>query len=143
MQEQVSLIYQLYLIFVDSFLSGLILPVQNEYLVKAFVMNNSGVFPALLVSFLGSVIGLYINYWIGFYFHYLSVKKNSSLVNGTTYKRMRGAVNNFFFVFLLLSSYNAVGTMLPLIAGIVKYDYKKTLLLIALGKVAMLVLLVV
>lgn len=140
--EEVSILTKLYLVFIDSFFAGLILPIRNESLIKAYVLNNTnGLFLACSISFFANVLGLYLNYLIGILFHIFSQKRNSSLTNGKFYVKVKSKFNSFFFIFLILSSYNIVGTFIPLIAGIVKYNYKKTLLLIAIGKLIMLTLL--
>lgn len=139
--EEVFSTTKLYLIFVDSFFSGLILPIQNESLIKVYILNNSqGIFLACFVSFFAHTLGLYLNYLIGRLFHIFSQKRNSSLTNGKFYVKIKSKFNSFFFIFLILSSYNIVGTFIPLIAGIINYNYKKTLLLISIGKLIMILL---
>lgn len=93
---------------------------------------NLNVYLLLLVATIGNVLGAGVNYWFGLKGEeYLVEKKVTKLAQIQKGKKL---FDKYGAVVLLFSWVPFIGDLFPFIAGIVKYDMKKFILLTIISK---------
>jgi len=121
----------IYLFFI-SFLSATILPLGSE-VYFLHLLNSQFYLPILLLfATLGNTLGSVVNYFIGIKGEeYLEEKKYIKKESGLKYKYY---FEKFGGYLLLLSWVPIVGDPITLIAGALKYNFKRFLILVLFAK---------
>jgi len=122
-------------LFFDSFFSALILPPRSEMVVHLMaIFSGYNLHLIFILAFIGSCLGSCVDWWIGKYFQF--VKKTEFLKNKE--KELLEAErkwNKFLVYILLLSWVSVIGNPFAVLAGFLKTDLKKFLILVVIGKV--------
>lgn len=122
-------------LFCDSFFSALILPPRSEMVVKLLsTFSGYNIYLVFVLALSASVLGSLSNWWIGKYFLFL----RSTNFFQTKQKELAEAEKKWrkFLVWILLFSWlDVIGSPLSVMAGFLKTDLKKFLLLILIGKI--------
>ena len=115
-------------LFTLSLLSATLLPGGSEALFLYDISQNHNLFLLLISATLGNTLGSLINYFIGFkgVDYFLSKEKN--LEKATQYFEKYGAWA------LLLSWLPIIGDPITLVAGVLKYDVKKFIMIVLFAK---------
>lgn len=121
----------LYLFFI-SFISATFFPLGSEAVFLLYLNDNFSVLLLLLVATIGNTLGSTINYWLGLKGeNYLETKGHIKKEKIIKYK-------NFFDKYggysLLLSWMPIIGDPITLIAGAMRYNIKKFILLVLVAK---------
>ena len=122
-------------LFFDSFFSALILPPRSEMVVHLMsILSGYNLYLTFILATLGSCCGSLADWYIGKYF--LFVRKTDFLKNKE--KELLEAErkwNKFLVYILLLSWISVIGNPFAVLAGFLKTDLKKFLILVLIGKV--------
>jgi membrane protein YqaA with SNARE-associated domain len=127
--------YGLLGLFLNGMLSSLI-PIPTELTTIALLAageNESKVFIALTV---GSIIGGVIAYYLGYTGNTLSRRiRKITRIDGQRSQRSYALLAKYGWMLIFISPWIPVGgDVIPIIAGIKKYDFKKFIVAMALGK---------
>ncbi len=119
-------------LFAISFLAATLLPLGSEALLLYNISLGYDVFSLILVATIGNTLGSIVNYFLGLKgVDFLTSKKY------TNPKRLEDATKTFkkYGAFsLLLSWVPIIGDPITFIAGVLKYDIKKFILIVFLAK---------
>lgn len=119
-------------LFTISFLAATLLPLGSEALLLYDISQNYSLLLLWSVATVGNTLGSMVNYWLG--------------LKGETYLEEKGHLSaqkmqkarNFFNQFggwaLLLSWVPIIGDPLTFIAGVLRYNFKRFALIVAVAK---------
>lgn len=119
-------------LFLSAFISATLFPLGSEALLIYDIKQGYNIYLLLLFATLGNVFGSCVNYYFGL--------KGEEFLEEKNYlkKQKLQKYKNFFDKYgsfsLLLSWVPIIGDPLTFIAGILKYDFKKFLLLVTIAK---------
>lgn len=119
-------------LFLSAFISATLFPLGSEALLLYDIKQGYNIYLLLLFATLGNVLGSCVNYYFGL--------KGEEFLEEKNYlkKQKLQKYKNFFDKYgsfsLLLSWAPLIGDPLTFIAGILKYDFKKFLLLVTIAK---------
>lgn len=119
-------------LFLSAFISATLFPLGSEALLIYDIKQGYNIYLLLLFATLGNVLGSCVNYYFGL--------KGEEFLEEKNYlkKQKLQKYKNFFDKYgsfsLLLSWVPIIGDPLTFIAGILKYDFKKFLLLVTIAK---------
>ena len=125
-----------FFLFVDSFFASLILPIRSEMALKAMVIfGKYNQYLIFTVAVFASVIGLFINYFIG---KYLAFIKRTNLFkdNQEQLTKITNFWNKYIIWFLPIAVFNVFGTVISLFCGFFQTKIKYFLLMVLFGKIA-------
>ena len=119
-------------LFANSFISATFFPLGSEALLIYYLGQNLNYIILLIVASCGNTFGSILNYWFGLKGEEFLLQKNMiKKENITRYKRY---FDKYGFVTLLFSWLPLVGDTFTLIAGMLKYDIKKFVILVFIAK---------
>ena len=119
-------------LFLNSFISATLFPLGSEALLLYYLSLKFNFIYLLLFASLGNTIGSILNYWFGLKGEqYLVEKKMIKEKNIIKYKKYFDKYGAFT---LLLSWVPIIGDGFTFIAGILKYDIKKFIILVFIAK---------
>ena len=123
------------LLFIAAFGAATLLPLQSEAVLLAFLAEGShSALGLLLVASLGNILGSCVNWWLGFKIEHYKDKKwfpvseQQMLKAQTVYKKY----GNWS---LLFSWVPVIGDPITLIAGLLKENFARFLLLVSMAKI--------
>ncbi len=120
------------ILFFTSFISATLFPMGSEALLIFDINEGHNIYLLLFFATLGNSLGSTVNYFLGLKGEEYIVKK------GFLKEKKILQYKNFFDRFggfaLLLSWMPIIGDPITFIAGILKYDFKKFLVLVVLAK---------
>jgi len=121
----------IYLFFV-ALISATIFPLGSEGLLLYHISNNLNIYILFLSATFGNSLGSLINYWLGVkgeeYLLNHKLIKTKNILTGKRY------FNKFGSYSLLLSWMPIIGDPITFVAGILRYNLKKFILLIIIAK---------
>ena len=115
-------------LFTISLLSATLLPGGSEALLLYDISQNYSLSLLLIFATLGNTLGAFINYIIGFKGVDYILSKEKQLDKAEVYFQKYGAWA------LLLSWVPIIGDPLTLVAGVLKYDVKKFIMIVLFAK---------
>ena len=119
-------------LFLNSFISATLFPLGSEALLLYYLSLKFNFIYLLLFASLGNTLGSILNYWFGLKGEqYLVEKKMIKEKNIIKYKKYFDKYGAFT---LLLSWMPIVGDGFTFIAGMLKYDIKRFVILVFLAK---------
>ncbi len=119
-------------LFTVAFLSATLLPLGSEALLLYDISQAYALFLLWLFATAGNTLGSLFNYWLGLKGEtYLEEKGYLSTVQMSRYRRW---FKQFGAWLLLLSWMPVIGDPLTLIAGMLRYDLKRFILLVLIAK---------
>ena len=119
-------------LFVISLLSATLLPLGSEALLIYDITQNHNIALLWLVATTGNTIGSIINYTIGFQGKEYLQKKDK--ISPKQLEKSEKLFQKYGGWTLLLSWTPIIGDPLTLIAGVLKYDIKWFIIIVALAK---------
>ena len=119
-------------LFLTALISATLFPLGSEALLIYDITQEYNVYWLLFFATLGNSLGSLINYYLGFKGEeFLERKKYLKKENIQKYKNIFDRFGGFA---LLLSWMPIIGDPITFVAGILKYDLKKFILLVVLAK---------
>ena len=130
------MMWALGLLFLSAFGAATLLPLQSEaVLVGLLAQTQYSVWLLLAVASLGNILGSCVNWWLG-----LKVEqyKNNKLFPVSEQKMLQaqGIYKKYGFWSLLLSWVPIIGDPITLIAGLLKENFVRFLLMVSIAKIA-------
>lgn len=120
------------ILFISALVSATLFPLGSEALLIYDIKQGYNLYLLLFFASLGNILGSVINYYLGFKGEeYLESKKYLKKQKIEKYKSFFDKYGGFT---LLLSWVPIIGDPITFIAGILKYDIKKFLLLVTISK---------
>lgn len=120
-----------YLFFI-AFISATLLPMGSEAFLLFNLSSGHNIYLVLLVATFGNTLGSIVNYGIGFkgekYLLSKKILKEKHLIKSKNYFDKYGGYS------ILLSWLPVIGDPITFVAGVLKYNFKKFLLLVFLAK---------
>ncbi|MEA1914931.1 MAG: YqaA family protein [Campylobacterota bacterium] len=115
-----------------AFVSATIFPLGSEALFLLNLEKHLNPFYLLLFASFGNISGSVVNYWLGFKGEeYLEEKK---VITKQQVQKYKPYFDRYGGYSLLLSWVPLIGDPLTFIAGILKYDTKKFILIVSIAK---------
>ena len=119
-------------LFLSSFISATLFPMGSEALLLINLNNGLNLYYLLIIATLGNSLGSIVNYWFG-------LKGEQFLVNKKILDEKKILKSKYYFdkyggYSLLLSWVPIIGDPITLIAGVLKYDLKKFIILVVIAK---------
>ena len=119
-------------LFLTAFISASLFPLGSETVLLYDLTLNLNIYLLFFVATFGNSLGSVLNYWLGLKGEeYLVEKKvldEKKILKGQKYFNKYGGYS------LLLSWVPIIGDPITFIAGIVKYNFKKFLILVLIAK---------
>lgn len=115
-------------LFISAFLAATILPFSSEATFLLAITNDMPIFNAMLSASSGNVLGVVVNYALGYF---LYEKTKTKLFSSSIGKRAYSYGHKYGYVALLFSWLPIVGDPLTLVAGLVRLEFVWFVLLVA------------
>ncbi len=141
--------YGLLGLFVNGILSSVI-PIPTELTISALLASGQNQLNVFIVLTIGSVIGGLLAYYLGYTGKKLSLQirksrtSKSNFHNGNksiTYqdkekeKRSTVLLDRYGWIIIFMSPWIPIfGDVIPIVAGVKKYDFKKFVVIMSIGK---------
>ena len=123
-----------FLLFLSAFGAATLLPLQSEaVLFSMFVLQQHPVVLLLWVATLGNVLGSCVNWWLGLQIEHLKHKKWFP-VSEQRLVQAQQIYHKYGFYSLLLSWTPIIGDPITLIAGLMKENFWRFLLIVTIAK---------
>lgn len=119
-------------LFFISFVSATLFPMGSEALLVYNLNEKYNIFLLLLFATFGNVLGSCVNYYLGFKGEEYLERKN--LLKKEKIQKYKNLYGKYGAYSLLMSWAPIIGDPLTFIAGVLKYSFKKFLLLVFLAK---------
>jgi membrane protein YqaA with SNARE-associated domain len=119
-------------LFTVAFLSATLLPMGSEALLLYDVSQNYSLVVLWSAATLGNTLGAMVNYWLGLKGEAYLEKKG--YLSAQKMAKARGFFDRFGGWTLLLSWAPIIGDPLTFIAGVLRYNFKRFSLIVAVAK---------
>ena len=120
------------ILFITSLISATLFPLGSEALLIYDIKEGYNLYLLLLFATIGNSLGSVINYFLGLkgeeYLLKKSLLKEEYIIKSKNYFDKYGAFS------ILFSWLPIIGDPITFVAGILKYDFKKFLILVIIGK---------
>ena len=119
-------------LFTVAFLSATLLPLGSEGLLLYDISQNNSLILLWIFATLGNTLGSMVNYWVGLKGEtYLEEKGHLS---AEKMEKARGFFDRYGGWTLLLSWVPIIGDPLTFIAGVLRYQFKLFIVIVAVAK---------
>lgn len=123
-----------FLLFLSAFGAATLLPLQSEaVLMTLLVQELSSPFYLILVTTVGNVLGSCVNWWLGLKIEHFKNKKWFP-VSEQRLLQAQQIYHKYGFYSLLLSWTPVIGDPITLIAGLMKENFWRFLLIVTIAK---------
>ena len=119
-------------LFLSSLISATLFPIGSEALFVFDLTNGLNIYYLLFFATFGNSLGSIINYYLGLGGEEFLVKKN--WLNENKINKAKKYFSKYGAYSLLLSWMPIIGDPITFIAGILKYDIKRFILIVILSK---------
>ncbi|MCJ8327279.1 MAG: DedA family protein [Campylobacterales bacterium] len=120
------------ILFVSAFISATLFPLGSEALLIYNIKENYNIYLLLFFATTGNVLGSVLNYYLGLKGELYCEKKK--YLKKETINKYKSIFDKYGSYTLLLSWMPLIGDPLTFIAGILKYNFKKFLVLVFIAK---------
>jgi membrane protein YqaA with SNARE-associated domain len=121
-----------FILFCSAFLSATLFPFGSEALFIYDIKNGYNIYLLLFFATFGNTFGSVVNYFLGKKGEEFLEKK--SLVKSKYIKKSKNYFQKYGFLTLFLSWMPIIGDPITFIAGVLKYNFKKFLLIVTIAK---------
>lgn len=125
----------LFLLFLAAFGAATLLPLQSEAVLVGFLIDGHyDVVTLIAVASLGNILGSCVNWWLGLKIEHYKNKKWFPVSENKMQKAQK-LYQQYGFWSLLFSWVPIIGDPITLIAGLLKENFARFLLMVSLAKV--------
>lgn len=125
----------LLLLFLSAFGAATLLPLQSEAVLLGLLMQGSHSAGMLIAAAsLGNILGSCVNWWLGLKIEHYKDKKWFPVSAGKM-QQAQGIYRKYGFWSLLLSWVPVIGDPITLIAGLLKENFPRFLLMVSIAKI--------
>jgi membrane protein YqaA with SNARE-associated domain len=121
-----------FILFCSAFLSATLFPFGSEALFIYDIKNGYNTYLLLFFATFGNTLGSVVNYFLGKKGEEFLEKK--SLVKSKYITKSKNYFQKYGFLTLFLSWMPIIGDPITFIAGVLKYNFKKFLLIVTIAK---------
>ncbi|NQY52445.1 MAG: DedA family protein [Campylobacteraceae bacterium] len=120
------------ILFISAFISATLFPLGSEALLIYNIKENYNIYLLLFFATTGNVLGSVLNYYLGLKGELYCERKK--YLKKETINKYKSIFDKYGSYTLLLSWMPLIGDPLTFIAGILKYNFKKFLVLVFIAK---------
>lgn len=124
----------LWLLFLSAFGAATLLPLQSEAVLLGLLVNNQhAAWVLIAVASLGNILGSCVNWWLGLKIEHYKNKKWFP-VSESKMLQAQSVYQKYGYWSLLLSWTPIIGDPITLIAGLLKENFWRFLILVSIAK---------
>ena len=120
------------ILFVSAFISATLFPLGSEALLIYDIKEGYNIYFLVIIATIGNSLGSILNYFLGLKGEEYLVEKK--LLNEKMILKSKVYFDKYGFVCLLFSWLPIIGDPLTFVAGILKYDLKKFVIIVTIAK---------
>ncbi|MCT7550003.1 YqaA family protein [Aliarcobacter butzleri] len=121
-------------LFFVSFISATLFPLGSEALLIYDIKEGYNIYLLLFFATLGNSLGSIVNYYLGLKGEEYLIEKN--LIKEKYINICKNYFDKYGFITILLSWLPIIGDPITFVAGILKYDFKKFVILVTIAKLS-------
>lgn len=126
--------YEMIGLFLSSVFSSII-PIPTELITSMLLLSKMNKILIFIILDAGSIVGGYLAYFIGMRYHSFIQRRLNELLKVTFLSKLLNIVNGHAGPLLILSPWLPfIGDSLCILAGTTRYDLRKYLIYISVGK---------
>ena len=120
------------ILFITAFISATLFPLGSEALLIYDITQGYNIYLLLLFATLGNSLGSVVNYFLGLKGEEYLINKN--LLNEKYILKAKNYFDKYGAWSILFSWLPIIGDPITFVAGVLKYDFKKFLILVVVAK---------
>ena len=120
------------ILFITAFISATLFPLGSEALLIYDITQGYNIYLLLLFATLGNSLGSVVNYFLGLKGEEYLINKN--LLNEKYILKAKTYFDKYGAWSILFSWLPIIGDPITFVAGVLKYDFKKFLILVVVAK---------
>ena len=120
------------ILFITSLISATLFPLGSEALLIYDITQGHNIYLLLFFATFGNSLGSVINYFLGLKGEEYLI--NKKLLNEKYISKTKTYFDKYGFWSILFSWLPIIGDSITFVAGILKYDFKKFLILVIIAK---------
>ena len=120
------------ILFIIAFISATLFPLGSEALLIYDITQGYNIYLLLLFATLGNSLGSVVNYFLGLKGEEYLINKN--LLNEKYILKAKNYFDKYGGWSILFSWLPIIGDPITFVAGVLKYDFKKFLILVVVAK---------
>ena len=121
-----------FILFGSAFISATLFPLGSEALLIYDITQGHNIYLLLFFATFGNSLGSVINYFLGLKGEEYLI--NKKLLNEKYISKTKTYFDKYGFWSILFSWLPIIGDSITFVAGILKYDFKKFLILVIIAK---------
>ncbi len=122
------------ILFVSAFVSATLFPLGSEALLIYDIKEGYNIYFLVIVATIGNSLGSLLNYFLGLKGEEYLVEKK--LINEKVILKSKSYFDKYGSISLLFSWLPIIGDPITFVAGILKYDLKKFIVLVVIAKLS-------
>jgi membrane protein YqaA with SNARE-associated domain len=122
------------ILFVSAFISATLFPLGSEALLIYDIKEGYNIYLLVVVATVGNSLGSLLNYFLGLKGEEYLVEKK--LINEKMILKSKSYFDKYGSISLLFSWLPIIGDPITFVAGILKYDLKKFIVLVFIAKLS-------
>lgn len=123
------------LLFISAFGAATLLPLQSEAVLLTFLFEGQHpVWLLIAIASLGNILGSCVNWWLGFKIEHYKDKKWFPVSEQQMWKA-QAKYHKYGYWSLLLSWVPIIGDPITLIAGLLKENFARFLMMVSIAKI--------
>lgn len=119
-------------LFITAFISATLFPLGSEALLIYDITQGHNIYLLLFFATIGNSLGSVINYFLGLKGEEYLI--NKKLLNEKYISKTKTYFDKYGFWSILFSWLPIIGDPITFVAGILKYDFRKFLILVIIAK---------
>ena len=120
------------ILFFSAFVSATLFPLGSEALLIYDIKEGYNIYLLVLVATIGNTLGSVVNYYLGLKGEEYLVEKK--LLNEKYITKSKGYFDRFGAICVLFAWVPIICDPITFVAGVLKYDFKKFLILVTISK---------
>ena len=120
------------ILFFSAFISATLFPLGSEALLIYDIKEGYNIYFLVIVATIGNSLGSLLNYFLGLKGEEYLVEKK--LINEKVILKSKSYFDKYGSISLLFSWLPIIGDPITFVAGILKYDLKKFIVLVVIAK---------